>query len=166
MLGKTTTEIIKDFLFESFEQDSSPDLPPQSELDDFQFIKKNDYDALVFLNPKTEQLLELTNEYGHVSAYSSNFDEIVIKKIEENLFFCMNCWENDLEILKYKMNKYGIKNFKIEEVTENVKDRPATALLHDFKNEDVYKLTFKSNADCAAFQLYFQDYITGEAKSD
>lgn len=169
-ISKDTVEIIKDYLFDCLKEAETNDLPSANKLNDFIFIKKSKFDSLVFLNPKTEEMLELSNEYGNVSSYKSSFNAIVIEKVNENLFHCLNCWDNDLEVLKYKMKQHGITSFTIEENKEatkekekNRRDSIADGHMHnwddDFRNDDIYDLKFRSKADCAAFQLYFQKYL-------
>lgn len=167
---KDTTEIIKDYLFDCLKRVEENELPSANKLNDFVFIKKSKFDSLVFLNPKTEEILELSNEYGNVSSYRTSFSEITIEKVGENLFHCLNCWDHDLEVLKYKMTEHGLTSFTVEENREATQERErkrrdAISSGHmykwddDFRNDDIYDLKFRSKADSAAFQLYFQKYL-------
>jgi len=142
--------IIKDFIF-----DRIPDMWPQKteNINDCVFICEDEFDNLVFYNEDDESTIEVSEDF---QIYHDIF-AIVIEKISPRMYNFYNSYESEISILKYKLKKVGIENFNIK-----YKEDVPTG----YEKEGIYELKFKSNADSAAFQLYFAKYFNYEKDYD
>lgn len=107
----------------------------------------------MFFDPMTDKVVEVSFKdggfYSHDYTFNGHMSFCIIKTKNDNRFICVDWAVNELTILTYKMDQYGLKNY----IVKNLPYKPLHEH-HDLYN--IYELIIPDLADCSTFELYFQ----------
>jgi hypothetical protein len=112
----------------------------------------SDIDYL-FFDPSSNKVTEVSfkgvNFNFHDYYFNNHMASCIKKTKRDNRFICVDWVANELSVLTYKIDQYGIKNYIIKELPYKPLD----------DEEDLYslhELIFSDLADCSTFEVYFQ----------
>jgi hypothetical protein len=133
-------------------------------LDNYIELPASDNVEHMFFDPATNKVLEISFKDHEMQHHQYYFDShrmpFCIKQTKhDGKFICIDWTVDELTILAYKIDQYGIKNYII-------KSLPYKPLEEDIDLYQFHELVFSDMADSSTFEVYFQQFFHDHSDTD